>query len=201
MDIEAYLSQMEDFMTMQVGEPVMGRTHHTFAGWVADHGQFHESQPLTDDEMRWLFELLDDEGSRYAIKECFYNSQKVLLYADAWGWLDGEHTLEYAEGFAQSIIPVQHGWLLLNGKVIDLTMRLRKPLKRTSRVKAARLRNRVLGEFPESRAYYGTVFPVESVRAFMRRTGTLGSLIDDWQSDFPILDPSSPHYPLKGRGA
>jgi hypothetical protein len=165
-------------------------------GWIAEHGQPFESEPLSNEELRWLFQLLDSEGSRYQIKECYYNAQRVLLYADAWGLLNGEHELVYAEGYAQSVIPVHHGWLLLNGKVVDLTMRLREPLKRTSPVKRGRLRNRVLGEFPEPRAYFGVRFETDSVRAFMRRTGTLGSLIDDWQSGFPIFEPDSPNCPV-----
>ena len=134
-------------------------------GWIAEHGMPFESEPLTHDEMRWLFETLDAEGSRYPIKQCFSNSQLVLLHADVWG--DSRHELVYAEGYAQSVIPVHHGWLLLNGKVIDLTMRLSGPLKRTSPVKKARLRNRVLGEFPET------------------------------QSGFPIFEPDSPDCPIR----
>jgi hypothetical protein len=193
-ELQAYLSMMEQMISSRGDSPPFGRTHHTLAGWVHEHGESHESQPLTDDEITWLFRLLDAEGGRYRIKECYYNAQRVLLFANAWGF--DEHELSYAEGYAQSIIPVPHGWLLLNGKVVDLTMRLREPLSRTSRVHRRRLRNRAFGEFPETREYFGTVFPTESVLNFMRRTGTLGSLIDDWPSDFPILDPHSPDNPL-----
>jgi hypothetical protein len=196
--IQDFLEQMEQMSAMHAGGPPADRSHHTVMGWIADHGRPYESEPLTDDELVWLFTLLDREGSRYQIKECYYNSQKVLLHADAWSHFveHDEHELIYVEGYAESIIPVHHGWLSLNGKVVDLTMRLREPLNRTSRVHRRRLRNRVLGEFPERRSYFGVPFETKSVRAFVRRTGTLGSLIDDWQSGFPIFEPDSPDCPV-----
>lgn len=197
MDLQGYLASMEQMSAVHAGGPPAGRSHHTLMGWIADHGQPFESQPLTDDEMAWLFDVLDTEGRRHPIKECYSNSQRVLLHQTAWDlWGDRGHDLIYAEGYAQSVIPVLHGWLLLNGKVVDLTMRLRKPFRRTSAVGRRRLRDRVLGEFPEPRAYFGVRFETESVLKFMRRTGTLGSLIDDWQSGFPIFEPDSPHCPV-----
>lgn len=199
--IRNYLMFVESSIISSAGRPPVEQTHHTPAGWLLEHGGSYPSQPLTNEEMAWLFALLDDEGSRYRIKECFYNSQKVLMFARSAGWTKGPHELKYAEGYCHSIIPVLHGWLLLNDKVVDLTMRFQQPfdktVKRQSTVGRRRLKDRVLGEFPESREYFGTSFPTESVVSFVARTGTLGSILDDWESGYPVLHPSSPHYPLK----
>ena len=52
-----------------------------------------------------------------APKACFYNAQKIAL---------SEDDVEYWEGFACSIIPTDHAWVVVNGKIIDPTWVRRK---------------------------------------------------------------------------
>lgn len=52
---------------------------------------------------------------RPRIKECFYNCQMFLLNS-------GLEGLEYHEGWAQTLIPVEHAWLVYKGERLDLTL-------------------------------------------------------------------------------
>lgn len=160
---------------------------HGFAYWcmedyVLQKGQEFASQPLTDDELDWLFRVIGHQ--RFAIKQCYYNSQMLLMSAR---FHEEPHELRYVEGYATGVIPVMHGWLTLNGKVVDLTMRLRKDFKRQSAIHQRRLQNRVLGEFPEDRCYYGVTFDTAHVAREMITTGLARTLIDDWENGWPLL--------------
>lgn len=159
-----------------------GYAYWCMEDYVLQNGRLYESQPLTDEELGWLFKLIN--GKRFAVKQCYYNSQLFLMDAK---FHDHEHELRYVEGYSIGVIPVQHGWLTLNGKVIDLTMRLQEKLKRQSPVCRNRLGNRVLGEFPADREYFGVIFDTDHVCQEMVSSGTARSLIDDWENQWPLL--------------
>jgi len=163
------------------------KMHSGYAYWSMEdyalqNGESFISQPLTDDEIKWIFKIIG--GQRFAVKQCFYNSQTLLMSAM---FHDFRHELRYVEGYANSVIPIQHGWLTINGKVVDLTMRMQENLKRRSPVHRNRLRNRVLGEFPEDREYFGVTFSTDHVRQEMVTSGLARALIDDWQNQWPLL--------------
>jgi len=143
--------------------------------YLLQHGKWFESQSLTKDERAKLLLVLGKE--RFPIKECFSNSQKVIVYHKRAG-------LKYFEGyfFREGIcFPILHGWLSLNDKVIDLTARLKQPRH------SGRLRNRVLGEFPEGRVYFGAEMDLEWILSRILRTKSWGSLLDSWEEGFPLL--------------
>ena len=50
-----------------------------------------------------------------------------------------------------------------------------------------RLRDRVLGEFPEGREYRGITFETDYVLTRIVATGLMGTLIDDWENGYPLL--------------
>jgi len=85
-------------------------------------GRLGRSMPverLTLAEARIVVEAADCHGGLRAFrpKQCYCNSQRIALTDDRF---------QYAEGFVCSDlvpIPLDHAWLLLNGKVIDLTLR------------------------------------------------------------------------------
>lgn len=162
-----------------------GFAYSCMEDYVLREGQDFASEPLTDSEMSWLFALIGD--SRFQIKQCYYNSQRLLVYTGHVHNPDG-HELRYVEGYALGVIPMLHGWLSLNGKVVDLTMRLRSKLRRQSCVGRRRLQDRVLGEFPsDERQYRGVTFETDFVLARVVATGMMGTLIDDWQNGYPLL--------------
>lgn len=145
------------------------------------HGRFYDSAPLTAEELAYLKKVLVTYGRRCMPKQCFYNSQMILLTADTWMPKVPGMTLRYVEGYGHGVIPIHHGWLTLNGKVIDSTLRLDALPKRSP------LAKRVVGTFPGTTGYFGVPFRTEEVRRSVieRREG--GSLLIDLKRKFPFL--------------
>jgi len=84
---------------------------------------------------------------------CYGNSQRALLLGDTLG-------LEYAEGYAvfkdAPGFPVRHAWLLLNGKVVDVT------------------------SGGNGHDYFGITIPRKTVMQFVLENRGYGPLTDDW---------------------
>jgi len=190
-ELSLYLASSEAMMAESIGKPVEGADYYTLYGYVHGLGRAYESEPLTDDETRWLFELIDNYRGRFPIKQCFSNSQRLLMHADTRATLfeDKTHTLAYVEGYAISFFPLHHGWLTLNGKVVDVTLRLQKEemFSRKTALHRRRLRDRVIGEFHGSRQYYGIELTMQQIRDRVTRTGRWGTLLDEWESGWPLL--------------
>jgi len=145
------------------------------------HGRFYDSQPLTVAEHDYVKRARDTYGRRLTKKQCFYNSQMLLLTAAT--WLDPVEgmDLRYVEGYGTGVIWVHHGWLTLNGKVIDTTLRV-KGLPRKSV-----LPHRAVGTFPDTMAYFGVPFTTEAVRSSVLERHEGGSLLIDLKRQFPFL--------------
>ena len=100
---------------------------HTLEARVSARGKPMTIQPLTIAEARYVVTVVRRRGWDYFVKkQCFRNAQTALLD-------DDEGLLHYCEGyyvFDQCPIAIQHAWLLLNDKIIDLTART---ISRTTR--------------------------------------------------------------------
>ena len=165
-----YLQQLRDGLDALArtgGQQTRGWTLYDF---VLDHGVSFSAAPLSDDERR----ILDDAmarglslaGGSYAPKHCFSNSQAIVLS-------DWTYTLRYVEGYASGLIPFHHGWVVINDKVVDVT-----------------LRPQIFGI--TDREYRGAMFSQDEVHAFMVETGQLGALIDDPHRDWPVMRAAYP---------
>ncbi|UCC74968.1 MAG: GNAT family N-acetyltransferase [Gemmatimonadota bacterium] len=146
-------------------------------GYVAAKGKTYRSAKLTDDERAHLFSILDQRCRRFQLGACYYNAMITALD-------DPTEQLKYVEGYAirDGIpMPIHHGWLTINNKVVDLTWRLRTPRRR------GRLRNRMIGEFVEGLQYVGVEFPTSQVRRYVVETGVGDSIIDDWRRGWPLF--------------
>lgn len=107
---------------------------------------------------------------------CYRNAQELVL-RDATG------TLQYVEGYAlgRAIIPVLHGWVTVNGKVVDPTW--------------LPVQERRVATPPTNWHYFGAPFSRADIReiadlALPRRRGRKGqlwSLLDYWEAEWPIL--------------
>jgi len=162
---------------LKVGKP-KGWEYGCMEEYVDDNGVDFTSQELTYDEMAIVVRAIDDARMRFQIKQCFYNAQMLVL-------ADRNNKLVYHEGYAfgRAIIAVQHGWASINGKVIDLTWRLDQTIR-----KSGRLKDRVIGVYPEGFEYVGVPFPdKDALRTKMLERGWCGSLIDDWENDWPLI--------------
>lgn len=147
-----------------------------FEDFVVQHGREYTQAPLSPEQRRYVQACAKRWGRPLPVRQCFYNSQMLLLFAD------NDERLTYCEGYGWRFIPCLHGWLVLDGKhVIDTTWRMDKPMGRGP------LANRALGEWNDERAYCGVTFSREYVRRYVMDRKHGGSLIDDFKGNYPLL--------------
>jgi hypothetical protein len=140
------------------------------ADYVLDRGRAFVSEGgLTDEQFAYLTEIAEDArdalpGRMYAPKQCFANAQ-VLVLAD-----EPANRITYCEGYVDTggMLPVLHGWNLLDGKLVDLTRSLRPEAVDeflACEPPQADLRDRVLGTLPEGWQYLGVEFaPADTIQ-------------------------------------
>lgn len=178
-ELRTYLEQMA---SMRVGMGALPKGFH-YAGiedFVLDRGTTFESQRLTIPE----FDLVKAtaQGMTFRVKECFYNAQRLVALRE-----HGEQ-LHYFEGIATcGLIPVHHGWVVVGGKVVDFTWRLRDNPEFHLSVNAHKnmLKDRIWGRFPENWAYIGVEFPIELILETIDARGASVSMLDDWEGGWP----------------
>lgn len=159
--------QMQDCLMRSIQQaPPPGFRYHSPIDFVLDRGRNYTSAALTTEEMRAVKAAAGRR--KYHKKECFYNAHMVVLR-------DTTGTLVYTEGWAfAGLLPVYHGWVTVNGKVVDLTWDDKgKP---------------VMGLLPEGWGYYGVEFRDRNMlRERMTRTGLVAAVIDDHREGWPVL--------------
>lgn len=194
--LEQYMRGMVELRKRgQVPSPE-GFVYSCFEEYVLRHGRLLKSEALTDEEGEIVKEALADAFDNgvdvHEPQQCFSNAQLLVLCC-------GIDELVYFEGYAFGRVqgfPVHHGWVSINGKVIDLTWRLETPASRNL------LPDHPVGALPAGYAYWG--FPVENTGYLRARTlarGMIGSLLDDWESDFPLLRGVDPNDEASWRAA
>lgn len=144
--------------------------------YILTKGHLYESQPLTASEVAFV-KAVRARG-RYPIKECFSNSQRVVLDF-LFQTMPAGINVKYAEGYAlrhDLPLAVHHAWLDLNGKVVDLTMR--KKFGKGSLLG--------VGAFAGV-DYWGVAFSMGEVRKRAAETGSYGTLLDDWERGHPYM--------------
>ena len=146
--------------------------------YVLDRGSEYLSTELTPDELKVVRAAMARcDAKPFVQKECFYNSQMLALS-------DHTNMLEYHEGYALGhVIPVHHGWCVINGKVVDLTWR-------TTQADRLDYTNRIYGVLPANWAYRGVRFDRDAVLKRVLDTGYVRSFIDDPWSGWPLLKQS-----------
>ncbi|MCC5907032.1 MAG: hypothetical protein JJU13_12530 [Balneolaceae bacterium] len=134
---------------------------------IIQEGRIFKSIKLTSNETIFINNVIE----RYEFNqgECFYNSQLICAF-------DKTNKIEYWEGFTDSFpvgIPVIHGFNVLNGKVIDVTLKIDgKP---------------ILGIYPNVKEYIGIKIPKEIVIDRFHNHPTSISFIDNLSDGFPLL--------------
>jgi hypothetical protein len=173
--IREYLRGTAEFRRQAMETPV-GFAYNSQEEFVLQRGETIESAALDDAETALVFAAVDRCGKRFALKECFYNAQLLALYDDS-------QELVYHEGYAvgHAGLPVLHGWVTVNDKVVDVTWRIEKLRSK------GRLRNRIMGLIPSGWDYLGVGFQTEFLRERIVRRGQVWSVIDDWQDQWPAL--------------
>lgn len=180
--LEDYMRGMVEMRKRMQPDLPSGYEYRCFEDYVLQRGTNLTSTTLTDEEEEIVQEALDHcrraQVDVHVVKQCFANAQQLLLVATP-------PELIYYEGYACGRVtgfPVHHGWLTINGKVIDPTWKLETPTSRSL------LPAHPVGELPEKYEYYG--FPVENLDYIRFRVTTrelVGSVLDDWEADYPLL--------------
>lgn len=151
-------------------------TYNGVADYVLDRGRaFRKSEPLTPLEWEALTIAVGRQECRQ--KECYYNAQKLAKGAQAARLVTGfDGTMRYVEGYGiTDNIPlaIHHGWVEINGKVVDLTWRTKDATHG-----GRRYRDRIVGIIPPGYAYIGIPFPERRI-AKLREPGY--NLLGDWR--------------------
>ncbi len=144
--------------------------------YVLDRGSRFRSEAFSNEEKTFLLNVLRHcPLKRFPLGHCFHNAQIVVAS-------DKSNTLQYCEGWAMGLtgLPTLHGWVLLEGKVLDLTWRVAQRAR-------GFLGDRVWGVIPVGWAYYGTTFSTSSVLTRVALLGAANSFLDDVAHGFPLF--------------
>jgi hypothetical protein len=150
-------------------------------GWA--FGSLYEYFALKGDAMRSSFATRDERRAIWKrvaahspkIKQCFYNAQKMAL-------MHPEEFI-YFEGYVVTALgfPIHHGWCMTpTGLLVDPTLRIDHD-KRFS------MNNCVIGTPPTGWEYHGRWFENSRIETMWSKTGSAGSIVDDWENHWPLL--------------
>jgi hypothetical protein len=184
--LDELLEHLRVSAEMIESHPLPGVVPGSLERFVLDRGRPYVSQRLTKAERAIVEAAVEGYRllhRRFDHRQCFGNSQGLLACDEA-------RTLVYVEGFAwtHALIPTLHGWITIDGKVIDVTL----PATTIGDTKKREPRQ-VLGDFTD-RSYFGVPFLRSYVTRRRKVTGGWGTLIDDEAHEYPLLGSS-------GRGA
>lgn len=180
-EVEHYLSQLVEFRRQHMPDVPEEYEYISFEDYVLRNGRVMEkNEPLTPEEEAVVQASIDrakQVGHDVTeMKQCFSNAQLLVI-------CDHSDELIYNEGFAvgKSIV-VHHGWVTINGKVVDSTWKTKEPASRSL------LPEHPVGELPDGWVYFG--FAVENedyINHRIEHREIVGSLLDDWEGRYPLL--------------
>lgn len=157
-----------------------GSAYASMERFVLDQGRPYLPAKLTVEERSVVADAVEGYRilhERFLHRQCFSNSQWLVF-------CDLTTRMVYVEGYAWSakhyLVPTLHGWVAINGKVIDVTLPQETEGVLPPEPEQAH------GEF-DGRAYYGVPFLRSYISRRARVTGGRGTLIDDWENQYPLL--------------
>ena len=148
---------------------------------VLEKGDVYESATLTPREIEFIRDAAASSICAFKPKECFSNSQLFMLAVQNIKDMYPDMSATYIEGFfalSDLPIPIHHGWVSLNGKVVDLTI-----TQDAYTAPVDGFEDRVIGQIPEDFEYVG--IPIETMDVLYR--------ITDHQEAYNFLDDRRPH--------
>ena len=154
--LEYALQCMRDMQRAQSGS----WSYCSFYDYVLDRGRAGRIENLTNEE--WNIASVPFHSRPQG---CFYNAQSIVLK-------DRTKQMVYVEGFAVcGLLPMHHGWVELNGKVLDPTW------------------SRSAYTPDENNSYFGVEFSREEIKAARetRKKKVLWSIIDNWEAGWPEM--------------
>ena len=167
------LNYMKSMLEMRNNSNLRTRPGYYYSSiedFLKKEGTFYKSQKLTKSELEYVSKAIRDLYFTPKVKQCFFNSQMLVLS-------DRENKLVYSEGLGFcGLIPMLHGWVTINGKVIDLTWK-------TNGNKG----EYVIGKLPKDYAYCGVKIDKGKMGKKLYKAGKSISFIDNWEEGFPLL--------------
>lgn len=151
---------------------------------IHHHGSLAPPGPYTEDERHCILEALEALREPPEIKMCFRNAT-MLAHAATLAGVD----LEYAEGKAAVMIPIDHAWCALpSGRPVDVTLRTNAEYDAgdDEEVDPEKLLARAERNLVEQ-AYWGYVVPSNVRWNHLERVGRWAPVIDDPEGDFPLM--------------
>lgn len=114
---------------------------------LLQHGRFYRADPLTDEEREYVEHQIKHLGFIPKERRCWYNSQMLALNSGRRVNIKNNLQIKYHEGQADAnLIPVEHGFNTINGKLIDITWKHRSGVNKNKHI---------LGDVPTDWCYFG----------------------------------------------
>ncbi len=159
-------------------KPLEGYKYQSMEACVLSEGHNGNRKPFTEKELEMIGVLIQNTGTYFKQRECFANAYMLSQAAQRIG-LPIYHT----EGLALSLFGVNHAWVELNSKPIDVTWGAPKSNPRGS---ADHVMKRIIKNQAE-KEYIGFQVPTAPIEKLMFQNGVYPSVLDDWQNDWPLL--------------
>ena len=148
----------------------------TVEEYVLRNGHLFASGEISPEDMT----ALDMTGwPDHQPRECYRNAQMTAMTLQV---TLGDR-VKYVEGYmlANTVLPIAHAWVSIDGKVVDTTIR-----------HPDREGDRIFGEIPRGREYYGVEMDPRPVTEHVVWHRTHISILDDWQCKWPKLSLEEP---------
>jgi len=147
---------------------------------IGETGIDYHSTKLTSTERKFIEEVVQFSGLECEARMCYHNSQ-FFLY-NALSLLPRYPGIEvtYIEGYITYTylpLPIAHGWLLINDKVVDLTI-----TQEEYDTNIDELEDRVIGRIPEDMIYLGIPIMSEDVVELIESKSETHTILDDFRS-------------------
>jgi len=182
--LQSYMSAMVE---MRGAKKPKGWRFNSVEELLLKHGQTFSNDPYTSDEEEVILRLAATLGPCHE-KECYLTALRGALEADMTSM-----EIHYAEGLAMAKglpLPINHAFLVLNNKPVDLTWRRDYSVGHGYR-SAKRLLERAK-ENLEDDVYIGIKIPTDHIRRQAFDTGQAAPILDDWERGYPLLQRGIP---------
>ena len=165
--VKGYLEMMVK-MRGQMGKQPDGYLYKGVEDLLLQHGRQFQSQPLNAEEMDILRGTLEN-CSQYKAKQCYYNAQRIAVFSDG--------NIRYIEGVAfPGLIPCDHAFNSINGKVVDLTWSAVNQNKKP-----------ILGVIPDGWEYWGVELDSQEINHYWSKYGMSDSFLQNYRENYPLL--------------
>ena len=164
--VRGYLEMMA-MMRGQMGHQPDGFLYKGVEDLLLQHGRQFVSQPLNEEEMD-IIKRLVERAHYYRPKECFYNAQKIAMGSG--------NTIRYIEGVGfAGLIPCDHAWNTINGKVMDFTWA------------AVNKGKPILGVIPDGWEYWGVELDSKAIFKYWKKYQMSEPFLHNYREGYPLL--------------